>query len=235
LEGELALRVGDAMVDVVDVRDVVASGATRAAVAHRLRLAVKRVVDVLGAALLLVLTLPLTVAAAAAVRLADPGPVLFRQERVGRDGRLFTIYKFRTMVVDQDAVLDRSVYEARERAGLLTKLPGDPRVTRIGRLLRRSSVDELPQLLNVLKGEMSLVGPRPLVTRQLDPFPAIARERAKMRPGMTGAWQVSDRARYESVESMADADLDYVRRYRLWRDLWIVLCTLPACCRSDTV
>ena len=174
-------------------------------------------------------------AAAAAVRLVDPGPVLFRQERVGRDGRLFTIYKFRTMVVDQDAVLDRSVYEARERAGLLTKLPGDPRVTRIGRLLRRSSVDELPQLLNVLKGEMSLVGPRPLVARQLDPFPAIARERAKMRPGMTGAWQVSDRARYESVESMADADLDYVRRYRLWRDLWIVLCTLPACCRSDTV
>lgn len=223
----MALIVGDV--------ELGAPGALGPAPIERARLVVKRGMDVVGATVLLLLTLPVLAAAAAAVRLGDRGPALFRQERVGLDGRLFTIYKLRTMVVDQDAVIDRAVYEARERAGLLTKLPNDPRVTTVGRWLRRSSVDELPQLFNVLRGDMSLVGPRPLVTLQLDPFPEISRERCRMRPGLTGPWQISDRTRFESVETTAEADLDYVRHYRVWRDLWIMLATVPACLRGGAV
>jgi lipopolysaccharide/colanic/teichoic acid biosynthesis glycosyltransferase len=196
------------------------------------RRAIKRALDVVVASGALIVLLPVLLVITAAIRFGDRGAALFRQERVGRGERTFTMYKFRTMVVDQDAVLDRSAFAAREATGLLTKMVDDPRVTRVGRLLRRTSLDELPQLLNVVKGEMSLVGPRPLIPLMLDPFPDLRRERSRVRPGLTGPWQVKNRAICDSALAMADEDLDYVQRHSVSRDLQILAATLPALLRG---
>jgi lipopolysaccharide/colanic/teichoic acid biosynthesis glycosyltransferase len=195
-------------------------------------LVLKRVVDVLGGLALLVLVSPVLLAAAVAIRVSSPGPVFFRQQRVGRAGRPFTILKLRTMVLDQAAVMDLSQVFDYER-GLFTKRPDDPRVTKVGRLLRRTSGDELPQLLNVLRGDMSLIGPRPVVDYMLRPFPDISAERCRMKPGITGLWQVLDRHAHQSVEVMAAADLAYVRRFSLSLDLRIALRTIPVWLRGD--
>lgn len=181
--------------------------------------------------MLLGLLAPLLVLAAMAVRLTSRGPVIFSQPRVGRGGSQFTIYKLRTMVV-ADGALGVEDVGAGAPAGALTKMRDDPRVTRVGRFLRRTSVDELPQLLNVLIGEMSLVGPRPLLPFMLDPFPDLRRRRSVMRPGITGLWQVSEREDNTSALAMADADLYYVERFSLGLDLRIMAATIPAAIRG---
>jgi lipopolysaccharide/colanic/teichoic acid biosynthesis glycosyltransferase len=189
-------------------------------------------VDVLGSALLLVVVSPVLLVAALAVRITSPGPALFRQERLGRDGRPFVMLKLRTM---QDGCPDTE-HRAYVRALLagdaapldgLYKLRGDTRITRVGALLRRTSMDELPQLWNVLRGHMSLVGPRPVLPYEADMFPAWSRARFGVRPGITGLWQVSGRNRLTMLDGLA-LDVAYVERCGLLLDLKILLRTVGA-------
>ena len=177
-------------------------------------LAVKAVADRALAVILLLLAVPVLLAAALLIELTDPGPVFYRQTRVGRDGVAFRMWKLRTMHV-----------AAHTEHG--AKRPADPRVTRAGRLLRRSSIDELPQLLNVLLGSMSLVGPRPWLPEELATYADDARRRLSVRPGMTGLWQVAGRAELDVADRLA-LDLAYVENWSLWLDARILLRTIPA-------
>lgn len=188
----------------------------------------KRAVDVAVALALLVLLLPLLILTAVAVFLEDRGPILYRQRRVGFHNREFCIFKFRSMVSDADqrkaALRPRNMSD-----GLLFKVHGDPRVTRVGRIIRRTSIDELPQLLNVVRGEMSLVGPRPLLARPED-FDTADSRRHTVRPGITGFWQVSGGSAL-GYRDMIDLDLAYIRNWSWRLDLWIVVRTVPALLR----
>ena len=198
---------------------------------HLVSVAVKSVVD-RGAALLgLVVLSPLLIAIAVAVRFSSPGPVIFRQQRTGRDGRLFTMLKFRTMVVDAEERLAELVVR-NEGAGPLFKLDDDPRVTRVGRLLRRTSLDELPQLVNVLIGDMSLVGPRPALPRETAQYSQWVWRRLHVRPGLTGLWQVSGRSQLSWEESIR-LDLQYVNTWSLRLDAKILLRTVRAVLARD--
>lgn len=192
---------------------------------------VKELVDRVGALVLLVLLAPLLVALAVWIRWDSPGPALFRQVRVGRGGRRFVIYKFRTMQVDAEQRL-AELRHLNEHDGVLFKIRNDPRVTRAGRWLRRFSLDELPQLINVLKGQMSLVGPRPPLPDEVARYPADARRRLAVKPGMTGLWQVSGRADLPWEEAVR-LDLWYVENWSLTLDLVILLRTLTAVYRAS--
>ena len=185
---------------------------------------------------LLVLMIPMLVIGMA-IRLSSPGPAFYRQQRIGRGGRPFTMYKFRTMRVGGSDAQHRELI-ARELRGEDTSVNGswkidhDPRVTRIGSLLRRTSLDELPQLFNVLLGQMSLVGPRPCLDWEAEMFPARFAERFDVRPGLTGLWQVSGRSTMGTLE-MLELDLAYVRSWGFWSDLRILLRTVPALLRGQ--
>lgn len=185
----------------------------------------KRTFDVLGAAALLLLTSPLLLACALWVRLHDGGPAFFAQTRVGRDGEPFTCWKIRTMVPGAEAMLR----EAASTTGndVLFKAHDDPRITRPGRLVRRLSIDELPQLWNVLRGEMSLVGPRPPLPREVALYSADMRRRLRVRPGLTGLWQVSGRSDL-SWEETVRLDLYYVENWSILQDLSILARTVGA-------
>lgn len=189
-------------------------------------LATKRVLDVAGAGLLLALTSPLTAVIAAAIKLTSPGPILFRQVRVGQGGRRFVLHKFRTMVEGAEAKLDE-LSERNEADGVLFKLRDDPRVTAVGRLLRRTSLDELPQLLNVLRGEMSLVGPRPALPEETDRYSGELRERLRVKPGLTGLWQVNGRQELTFADYV-HYDLLYAEHWSLGLDFRVLARTIPA-------
>jgi len=193
----------------------------------------KRGFDLIVATLLLLLFSPLILACAIAVKLSSPGPVLFRQRRVGRDGREFTIHKFRSMVADAEHRLER-LRHRNEADGLLFKMRRDPRVTRVGRILRAWSLDELPQLLDVIRGAMSLVGPRPPVPSEVANYDAWIRNRLRVKPGLTGMWQVSGRHAL-SFEDYIRHDLFYVENWSLFMDLFIVIRTIPAVLRRSGV
>ncbi len=185
----------------------------------------KRAVDVLGASAALIVHLPLMTLAALAVKLTSPGPIFFAQRRDGLGGRPFTIYKFRTMVVD--AEWQQASLRARsEQDGPAFKLKNDPRVTRLGRFLRATSIDELPQLWNVLKGDMSLVGPRPLPCAESQACRGWQRWRLNVTPGLTCIWQVYGRSRVSFVDWVR-MDLRYIRTRALWLDLKLLLLTIP--------
>ncbi len=189
-----------------------------------LALAIKRFVDIAVSGVLLVVLSPVFAAIALAIRLRDGAPVLFRQARVGLHGRPFDVLKFRTMAPDAEARYPEVVQHSDARA---FKLTDDPRVTRTGRFLRRTSLDELPQLWNVLRGEMSLVGPRPAPPREVEGYDVWHRRRLSMKPGITGLWQVTAR-RDDSFENRATLDLSYIDRWSLWLDFTILLRTVPA-------
>ena len=194
---------------------------------HRdLELAMKRIIDILGAAFGLIVLSPLLVAIAVAIRLRDGSPVLFRQVRVGRHGRPFTIYKFRTMQLDAEEQFSR-IAASSDTRGAAFKMRDDPRVTPLGQFLRCSSLDELPQLINVLKGEMSLVGPRPAPPREVDQYDMWHRRRLSMRPGMTGLWQIKARMD-DHFDDRAHLDLQYIDQWTFWTDLTILARTVPA-------
>lgn len=189
----------------------------------RIQQTVKRVTDVLLSVLLLVILVPVLLAIAVCVRLTSKGPALFRQVRIGRHGRPFTIYKFRTMTIGaEDLQLD--LRDRNDVDGPLFKIHLDPRRTRLGAVLRKLSLDELPQLLNVLRGEMSLVGPRPFVPAESAAFTGWAARRFDVRPGMTGLWQVSGRNNVQ-FEELQRLDQSYVDQWSLWRDLQIMAIT----------
>jgi len=190
----------------------------------------KRIMDVTGAALGLVLLAPMLAVIAVLVRATSPGPALFRQLRLGQGGQPFYMLKFRTMYKDAERRLAELEAQNEASGGVLFKIRHDPRVTPLGRFLRRTSLDELPQLINVLWGEMSLVGPRPLQLRDshlleaMDPD-AFAR-RLSIPPGVTGPWQVSGRS--DGADDMVPKDLEYVASWSLALDLKILLQTIPA-------
>ncbi len=185
---------------------------------------IKRVVDLVGATLGLLAVAPVLGAIALAIRLESPGPVFFRQVRVGRDGERFPIFKFRTMVDGADAL--KAQLAARNEADGLFKISDDPRITKVGRLLRKTSLDELPQLINVLLGEMSLVGPRPLVVDEDSKVQGWHRRRLHLTPGMTGPWQILGSSRIP-LHEMVKIDYLYVANWSFWNDVKILLRTVP--------
>jgi exopolysaccharide biosynthesis polyprenyl glycosylphosphotransferase len=184
----------------------------------------KRMFDLAGSTVMLIAVAPIMAAVAVAVRLDSHGPMLFRQTRVGRDGEHFEIFKFRTMVPDAEALKNNLVH-LNETQGLF-KISNDPRITRVGSFLRRTALDELPQLLNVWRGEMSLVGPRPLVTDEDAKIEGLDRSRLHLTPGMTGHWQILGSSRIP-LHEMVGIDYLYVANWSLWTDLKILLRTVP--------
>jgi lipopolysaccharide/colanic/teichoic acid biosynthesis glycosyltransferase len=190
-----------------------------------LRFFVKRSVDLVGASLGLLFLSPIMLLVALLIRFDSPGPVLFRQLRRGYRGRIFPVLKFRTMSVDAEQQLHALEQSNESAGGVLFKLRNDPRVTRVGSILRRYSLDELPQLINVLRGEMSLVGPRPLQLRDSDLLlnlnPEAYSRRLQVTPGLSGPWQISGRSEL-SYEDMVEFDLEYVQNWSLGWDLWII-------------
>jgi len=184
----------------------------------------KRALDIIGSLLGLLVTGWMYPVIALAIKLESPGPVLFRQWRPGLRRRPFLLYKFRTMVDGAESMLSGLAHVGSDPAGVLVDVPGDPRVTRLGRLLRRTSLDELPQLINILKGEMSLVGPRPFA-RSFGVTDGAALRRFAVRPGLTGRWQVSGR-KDSTFQDAVDKDLLYVDHWSLLGDLEILARTV---------
>ncbi len=203
-------------IPLIAVKEVMISGSA---------FAIKRATDLILTLLLLVLLLPLMGIIALAIKLTSPGPMLFGQCRVGRGGRLFTAYKFRTMRVGAERELER-LKHLNEASGPLFKIRNDPRVTPIGKFLRRTSCDELPQLWNVLRGEMSLVGPRPAIPSEVAQYEDWHRKRLEVSPGATGLWQVSGRSEL-TFDEMVMLDIYYIENWSPWLDLWILLRTIP--------
>jgi exopolysaccharide biosynthesis polyprenyl glycosylphosphotransferase len=186
----------------------------------------RRLMDIPIAILTLILAGPLMLVVAIAIKFESPGPVLFRQTRVGRDGRTFTMYKFRSMQVDAEE--RREELEALNEAdGPMFKLRNDPRVTRVGRIIRRLSIDELPQFFNVLEGTMGVVGPRPALPNEVAEYESWQMRRLAVLPGITGLWQVS-RKQCSSFEEMIWLDIEYVEKWSPMLDLGIVAKTIPA-------
>jgi exopolysaccharide biosynthesis polyprenyl glycosylphosphotransferase len=187
----------------------------------------KQLLDFFGAALLLIVTTPLLAATALMVKCTSPGPIFFRQQRSGLNGRPFTLYKFRTMVSNAEQ-LKHELAAMNEMSGPVFKLVNDPRITAFGRLLRKSSIDELPQLFNVIRGEMSLVGPRPLPVDEVKRFNDPAhRRRLSVKPGLTCLWQVSGRNKVKDFKDWVRLDLEYIDNWSLWLDVKILFRTLP--------
>jgi lipopolysaccharide/colanic/teichoic acid biosynthesis glycosyltransferase len=200
----------------------------------------KRVLDIAAALALIVILAPLLAVLVALVRITSAGPALFRQERLGMGSRRFTMFKLRTMYLDNDDRIHRdyvaSMLSSTEEAVAvegrrLYKLEADPRVTTLGAFLRKTSLDELPQLFNVLRGEMSLVGPRPVLPWEAAMFAEPYQRRFCVKPGITGLWQVSGRSRLSMQEAL-DLDIEYVARRSFVLDLLILCRTIPAVCRG---
>lgn len=192
---------------------------------------VKRLIDIIGSAFALLALLPVFAAIALAIKLDDGGPVVFRQQRVGRDGREFTMHKFRSMVTDAEK-RRMELEESNEGAGALFKLKSDPRVTRTGAVLRRYSLDEFPQLWDVLRGAMSLVGPRPPLAREVATYEEHVHRRLLTKPGITGPWQISGRSDLSWEESVR-LDLNYVENWSVAGDLVILMKTVRAVLRPN--
>jgi exopolysaccharide biosynthesis polyprenyl glycosylphosphotransferase len=198
---------------------------------QEVKLGVKRLIDILGAALGLLMLSPLLTLIALIIKLDSPGPVVYRSFRVGKKGRTFPFYKFRSMVANAEAIKEQ-LRCRNEREGLLFKINDDPRITRVGRLLRKYSLDELLQLWNVLRGDMSLVGPRPASLDEFHRYRLQHLLRVSVTPGLTGLWQVTAR-KDPSFERYLSLDRDYIRNWSLKLDLKILLRTAPAVLRGE--
>jgi len=192
-----------------------------------LQLAVKRLVDIVGATMGLAVCSPLLMAAAVAIKLSSPGPILYRWRIAGQHGRPIQSLKFRTMVPDADA-RKAALAPHNQMRGPVFKLERDPRVTRIGRLLRRTSIDELPQLWSVLMGDLSLVGPRPPLQSEYARFTPYQRQKLLVKPGVTCTWQARGRSTIADFDDWLAMDLEYIRTWSLRKDFEILLATVPA-------
>lgn len=185
----------------------------------------KRIMDVVGASLGIIILLPVFLIVAILIKLEDSkGPVLFKQVRVGQKQQEFTMYKFRSMVSNAEELLE-SLLSYNETTGAMFKMKKDPRVTKIGRFIRKTSIDELPQLFNVLKGNMSLVGPRPPLPREVAEYSDYHKKRLLVKPGCTGLWQVSGRSNI-GFEEMVELDLKYIKKKNVFFDFRIILKTI---------
>jgi lipopolysaccharide/colanic/teichoic acid biosynthesis glycosyltransferase len=174
--------------------------------------------------------LPVKTLVAIIIKLDTPGPVFFRQERIGEHGRSFKMYKFRSMVVNAEALQDQ-ISQLDEYGNIIHKVRNDPRVTRVGRIIRKTSLDELPQFLNVIKGEMSLVGPRPELPKIVAQYQPWQRQRFIVPQGLTGWWQINGRSD-KPCHLNTDEDLYYIKNYSFWLDIQILFKTIPALLRG---
>jgi len=193
----------------------------------RVRPLLRRSFDLLAASAALFCLSPLLLLTALAIRIESPGPVFFRQTRVGKRGRLFTMYKFRSMGVTAEAEKAALADRNESADGVLFKMKVDPRITRVGKFIRRLSIDELPQLLNILTGDMSVVGPRPAVPSEVQQYGAEERKRLHAKPGLTCLWQISGRSEL-SFAQQVNLDISYLARRSLTYDLKIIAKTIPA-------
>lgn len=184
----------------------------------------KRTIDIIGAGLGLILLSPIIAVVACAVKFTSKGPVFFSQKRVGKNGELFEMYKFRSMVVNAEE-LKENLEEQNEMSGPMFKIKDDPRVTKVGKFIRKTSIDELPQLWNVLKGDMSLVGPRPSLPKEVEQFDNWMFKRLSVRPGLTCYWQVSGRNNID-FEDWMKLDIKYVEERNFWIDIKLIFKTV---------
>ena len=190
-------------------------------------LMVKRLLDIALSGLALLLGLPFLALVALLVYLDDPGPVFYTQTRVGQDGRLFPFYKFRSMRVGADKMKDQLIQQNESKDGVIFKMKNDPRITRVGKYLRRFSIDEAPQILNVFLGDLAIVGPRPPVPREVALYTLEDRKRLHVKPGLTCFWQIQGRSDIPFKEQVR-LDLQYISSQGFWMDLWIIIKTVPA-------
>lgn len=188
---------------------------------------VKRSMDILGVLAGLLLLSPLLIVVAAAIVIEDGRPFLFAQKRVGLNGRVFSFYKFRSMYKDAEARKQELIKNNESKDGVIFKLRHDPRVTRVGRIIRRFSIDELPQLFNVLKGDLALVGPRPPLPAEVAEYTLEDRKRLHVKPGLTCFWQIQGRSEIPFKEQVR-LDLQYIQSQSIATDIWIILKTIPA-------
>jgi lipopolysaccharide/colanic/teichoic acid biosynthesis glycosyltransferase len=191
----------------------------------------KRTMDLVLGTIGFLLSLPLWAAIALAIKLDSPGPVLFRQKRSGLGGRVFTMWKFRSMVADAEARYRKLAHLNEESTGLIIKIPQDPRVTPVGRVLRKFSLDEIPQFISVIRGDMSLIGPRPPSPDEYERYDERQRLRLGVKPGLTGLWQVSGR-KDTDFNFMVKKDIEYIERQSFGFDLRILLKTIPVVLRG---
>ena len=186
---------------------------------------IKRIMDVAGGLAGIVLFSPVMLLAALAIKLDSPGPVIFRQTRVGKNGRTFQIYKFRSMYVDAEA-RKKELMAQNEMNGLMFKMEDDPRITRVGRFIRRTSIDELPQFFDVVRGSMSLVGTRPPTLDEYRQYESHHKRRLSMKPGITGLWQVSGRSDIDDFEEVVKLDVQYIDNWSIWMDIYLLFRTV---------
>lgn len=191
----------------------------------------KRLFDIVVSAFLLIVLSPVIILTAVLIKLDSKGPVLFMQNRVGKNGNVFKMYKFRSMYIDAEERL-KELNSLNEAKGPIFKIKNDPRVTKVGRFLRKSSIDELLQLVNVIKGEMSLVGPRPPLPREVKKYTLNQKQRLVVTPGITGLWQVSGRSKL-TFDDMVSLDLYYIENKNIFLDLRILVKTIPAVLKMD--
>ncbi|MEO0509153.1 MAG: sugar transferase [Verrucomicrobiota bacterium] len=193
----------------------------------RMALLLKRLLDIVGSIFAIIVSAPITIFTCLAIKLNDGGPVLFKQLRVGESGRLFKIWKFRSMVLNADQIKDEILEQNQHADGVTFKMKDDPRITKPGKWIRKLSIDEFPQFINVLKGDMSLVGPRPPVPREVALYGARHLRRLRAKPGITCLWQIGGRADID-FEGQVRLDLQYIHSQSVRQDIIILLKTIPA-------
>ena len=186
---------------------------------------IKRTMDIIGGMMGMVFLIPLTAIVAPIIRIESPGPIFFKQKRVGKNGRIFTMYKFRSMYIDAEAQKQRLMTQ-NEMNGLMFKLKDDPRITKIGKFIRKTSIDELPQFFNILKGDMSLVGTRPPTIDEFEQYQSYHKKRLSTTPGLTGLWQVSGRNEITNFEDVVKLDIEYIDNWSLGLDIKILWKTI---------
>jgi len=188
---------------------------------------IKRLLDIVAAGLLMILLSPVFLAVIVAIRRDSPGPVFFKQIRVGRWGTLFPMWKFRSMYIDAEARKQALLANNEMQGGVIFKMKDDPRITKVGKLIRKASIDELPQLWNVFKGDMSLVGPRPALPSEVNQYSLAERRRLEVIPGITCIWQVSGRSDIP-FDKQVGLDVEYIESQSIWLDIKLLLLTIPA-------
>ena len=192
-------------------------------------MAIKRLIDIVGGLVGCLITAVLTPFVALAIRIDSPGPIFFAQTRIGKNGRRFKIYKFRSMYIDAEE-RKKELEAQNEMQGLMFKMDNDPRITKVGKFIRKTSIDELPQFVNIVKGDMSLVGTRPPTEDEFEQYNSHYRRRISMTPGLTGLWQISGRSEIVDFDEVVKLDLEYIDNWTLgldikilFRTIWVVL------------
>ena len=194
----------------------------------------KRILDIILSAVGIVFFFPLFILVALAIKAEDPnGPVIFKQIRVGKNGKTFTMYKFRSMVANAEQLVDQ-LMDKNELSGPVFKIKDDPRVTRTGKFIRKTSIDEIPQLINVIIGDMSIVGPRPPIVREVEQYNEFQMQRMCVKPGLTCYWQISGRDSISDFDERVALDIKYIRERCMWTDMTIILKTVPALLNDST-